>query len=254
MLKESPTFSTVRTPSSYPASHKRYLQGARVRVPYREITLSDTHHGDYAEANPPLPVYDTSDPYTDPEVGIRLTRGLPALRRDWIKEREDSETLTGRSSEYARGRENDLLTFHLRFPSPPISQRARRGENLSQMHYARKGIITPEMEFVALRESMQLRGVRGEIIRLDAPDVELRHMLVVADHYCQLGSKWQQSMDRASWRRSRKDRSLREDSCEHVCPGFSKRAAPGRHHKLVHKVSDAVSISKEVTECRYEKQ
>jgi phosphomethylpyrimidine synthase len=103
-----------------------------------------------------LPVYDTSGPYTDPEIGIGLTRGLPALRSDWIKEREDTETLTGRSSEYARGREKDLLTLHLRFPSPPISRRARSGENLSQMHYARKGIVTPEMEFVALRESMLL--------------------------------------------------------------------------------------------------
>jgi phosphomethylpyrimidine synthase len=158
MLKESPTFSTIRTPSTYPASHKHYLAGSRadVRVPYREITLSDTRHGDHAEANPPLPVYDTSGPYTDPEIGIGLTRGLPALRSDWIKEREDTETLTGRSSEYARGREKDLLTLHLRFPSPPISRRARSGENLSQMHYARKGIVTPEMEFVALRESMLL--------------------------------------------------------------------------------------------------
>ena len=158
MLKESPTFSTIRTPSTYPASHKRYLAGSRadVRVPYREITLSDTRHGDHAEANPSLPVYDTSGPYTDPEIGIGLTRGLPALRSDWIKERQDTETLTGRSSEYARGREKDLLTFHLRFPSPPISRRARSGENLSQMHYARKGIVTPEMEFVALRESMLL--------------------------------------------------------------------------------------------------
>jgi phosphomethylpyrimidine synthase len=158
MVKESTPFSTIRTPSSYPASRKRYLQGSRaeVRVPYREITLSDTRHGDHAEANPPLPVYDSSGPYTDPEVGIRLTRGLPALRSDWIKEREDSEALTRRSSEYARGRERDLLTFHLRFPSPPVARRARSGENLSQMHYARKGIITPEMEFVALRESMLL--------------------------------------------------------------------------------------------------
>jgi len=158
MRKESPTFSTIQTPSSYPASRKRYLQGSRsdVRVPYREITLSDTPHRDHTEANPPVPVYDTSGPYTDPEGGIRLTRGLPALRTDWIKEREDTESLTGRSSEYARGRANDILTFHLRFPSPPISRRARSGENLSQMHYARKGIITPEMEFVALRESMQI--------------------------------------------------------------------------------------------------
>ncbi|MGB8325063.1 MAG: phosphomethylpyrimidine synthase ThiC, partial [Candidatus Acidiferrum sp.] len=158
MPENTPTFSTIRTPSTYPASHKRYLEGNRadLRVPYREITLSDTRHGDHAEANPPLPVYDTSGPYTDPEVGIRLTRGLPALRSDWIEEREDTETLTRHSSEYARGREKDLLTFHLRFPSPPISRRARSGENLSQMHYARKGIITPEMEFVALRESMLL--------------------------------------------------------------------------------------------------
>ena len=160
MVKESTTFSTIQTPSSYPASRKRYLQGGRldVRVPYREITLSDTRHGDHAEANPPLPVYDTSGPYTDPdpETAIRLTRGLPALRSDWIKEREDTETLTGRSSEYARGRANDLLTFHLRFPSQVSSRRARIGKNVSQMHYARKGIVTPEMEFVALRESMRL--------------------------------------------------------------------------------------------------
>ena len=158
MLKESPTFSTIRTPSSYPASRKRYMQGGRldVRVPYREITLSDTRHGDHAETNPPLPVYDTSGPYTDPEVGIRLIRGLPALRRDWINEREDTETLTRRSSEYARGLESNLLKLHLRFPSPFSSRRACRGKNVSQMHYARKGVITPEMEFVALRESMLL--------------------------------------------------------------------------------------------------
>jgi phosphomethylpyrimidine synthase len=78
MPENKPTFSTIRTPSSYPASRKGYLQGSRldVRVPYREITLSDTCHGDHAEANLPLPVYDTSGPYTDPEVGIRLTRAL----------------------------------------------------------------------------------------------------------------------------------------------------------------------------------
>jgi phosphomethylpyrimidine synthase len=128
MPENTPTFSTISTPSSYPASRKRYLQGSRsdVRVPYREITLSDTRHGNHAEANPPLPVYDTSGPYTDPEVGIRLTRGLPALRSDWIREREDTETLTRRSSEYARTRANDLLTFHLRFPSSFTSRRAKR--------------------------------------------------------------------------------------------------------------------------------
>ena len=149
-------FAEIRTPSFYPASAKRYFCGSRpgVNVPYREVSLSETHHRVHVEPNPPVPLYDTSGPYTDPDAAIRLTRGLPALRSDWIKEREDTQTLTGRSSEYARGREKDLLTFHLRFPSPPISRRARSGENLSQMHYARKGIVTPEMEFVALRESM----------------------------------------------------------------------------------------------------
>jgi phosphomethylpyrimidine synthase len=158
MLKESPTFSTIRTPSSYPASRKRYFPGdqADMRVPYREITLSATHHTDRTEENPPLPVYDTSGPYTDADVRIDLSRGLPDVRTEWIKQRGDTEILSGPTSEYARQRERDLLTYHLRFPSPFISRRARSGQNVSQMHYARKGIITPEMEFVSLRESMML--------------------------------------------------------------------------------------------------
>ena len=162
-MKQSPTFSTIRTPSSYPASHKRYLQGncGDLRVPYREIALSPTSHRDRIEENPPLPVYDTSGPYTDADVRIDLSRGLPGLRTDWIKQRDNTEILAAPSSEYARERERDLLTYNLRFPSPPISRRARKGQNLSQMHYARKGIITPEMEFVALRESMQLHAVVG---------------------------------------------------------------------------------------------
>lgn len=127
-----------------------------MRVPYREITLSATHHTDRTEENPPLPVYDTSGPYTDADVRIDLSRGLPDVRTEWIKQRDDTEILAGPSSEFARQRERDLLTYHLRFPSPFISRRARSGQNVSQMHYARKGIVTPEMEFVALRESMML--------------------------------------------------------------------------------------------------
>jgi phosphomethylpyrimidine synthase len=158
MIKQSPTFSTIRTPSSYRASCKRYLHGNRgdLRVPYREIALSPTRHSDRIEGNPPLPVYDTSGPYTDADVRIDLSCGLRDLRTDWIKQRDNTEILTARSSEFARERERDLLTYDLRFPSPPASRRARSGENLSQMHYARKGIVTPEMEFVALRESMRL--------------------------------------------------------------------------------------------------
>jgi phosphomethylpyrimidine synthase len=158
MTKQSPTFSTIRTPSSYPASHKRYLQGdgGDLRVPYREIALSATHHRDRTEENRPLPVYDTSGPYTDADVRINLSRGLPDLRTDWITQRNDVETLSCPTSEYARQRERDLLTYHSRFPSPPVPRRARSGRNVSQMHYARKGIVTKEMEFIALRESMLL--------------------------------------------------------------------------------------------------
>src|SRR5580658_2607236 len=158
MLKESPTFTSIRTPSSYPASHKHYLQGSRrdLRVPYREIALSPTRHSNRIEENPPLPVYDTSGQYTDSDERINLSCGLPDLRTDWINQREDTELLAKPSSEYARRRETDLLTYHLRFPAPLISRRARSGQNISQMHYARNGIVTPEMEFVALRESMLL--------------------------------------------------------------------------------------------------
>jgi phosphomethylpyrimidine synthase len=100
MLKESLTFSTTRTPSSYPASRERHLQGCRsdVRVPYREITLSDTRHRDQTETNPFRSRLRHLWPYLDPKTAIRLTRGLPALRSDWIKEREDTGIFTLRSS------------------------------------------------------------------------------------------------------------------------------------------------------------
>jgi phosphomethylpyrimidine synthase len=101
-------------------------------------------------------VYDTSGPYTAPDVRIALDRGLPQLRTDWIKERGDTEILSGPSSEYARMSDNNLLNYNVRFPSSFISRRAHKGKNVSQMHYARKGIVTAEMEFVALRESIQL--------------------------------------------------------------------------------------------------
>ena len=151
-------FSTIHTPSSYPASEKRYLDGSRagLRVPYREISLSATNHSHGSEENPPLPVYDTSGVYTDPKVTIDLAHGLPGLRTDWITQRNDTEILSVRSSEYACSRERDLLTYQLRFPSPFMYRRANKGRNVTQMHYARRGIVTPEMEFVALRESMLL--------------------------------------------------------------------------------------------------
>jgi phosphomethylpyrimidine synthase len=145
-------------PLAFPASRKKYLTGPRgdVRVPVREVSLSPTHHSKWVEPNPPVPVYDCSGPYTDPDAEIDLACGLQALRGAWIEEREDTERLTGLSSAYGRQRQNDLLTHELRFPAKAAPRRARRGLNVSQLHYARKGIITPEMEFIALRESMQL--------------------------------------------------------------------------------------------------
>jgi phosphomethylpyrimidine synthase len=156
MLKTATTFAAP--PSTFPSSRKKYITGSRgdLRVPIREISLSPTHHSNWVEQNPPLPVYDCSGPYTDPDVEIDLARGLPALRGQWIEERQDTERLTGLTSEYGRQRQNDLLTYGLRFPAKPAPRRARNGQNVSQLHYARNGIITPEMEFVALRESMQL--------------------------------------------------------------------------------------------------
>ena len=131
-------------------------------MPYREITLSPTHHSRGVDENPPLPVYDSSGHFSDPDCPVDIVEGLPKLRRNWIEERSDTELLHGLSSEYGRQRANDLLTFELRFPSRPRPRRALRGHNVTQMHYARKGIITPEMEFVALRESMRLEELRSD--------------------------------------------------------------------------------------------
>jgi phosphomethylpyrimidine synthase len=158
MSKTEMTFAEIRTPSTYPASAKRYFSGSRadLKVPYRELFLSETRHRDRVEQNPPLPLYDTSGPYTDSEAEIDVTRGLPVQRRAWIEDRQDTKRLDCLSSEFGRQRQNDLLTSHPRFPSTSKPLRALSGKNVTQMHYARKGIITPEMEFIALRESMRL--------------------------------------------------------------------------------------------------
>jgi phosphomethylpyrimidine synthase len=151
-------------PKAFPSSQKKYLAGSRsdLRVPYREITLSPTHHSRGTEENPPLPVYDCSGPFSDPDCFVDIAEGLPKVRSNWIEERGDTELLRGLSSEYGRQRANDLLTYDLRFPTRPRPRRALSGSNVTQMHYARKGIITPEMEFVALRESMRLEELRSD--------------------------------------------------------------------------------------------
>ncbi len=130
----------------YPNSRKIYVQGSRadIRVPMREICLTDTQTGSGTEQNPALTIYDTSGPYTDPEVAIDIRKGLPDVRSAWIEERGDTERLTELSSEYGRARARDPQLDVLRFPHyNHTPRRARPGCSVTQMHYARRGIITP---------------------------------------------------------------------------------------------------------------
>ncbi len=141
-----------------PHSRKIHVEGSRpdIRVPMREIRQSDTPAAFGAEPNPPIFVYDCSGPYTDPKAHIDIRQGLPALRQQWIEERGDTERLPDLSSDYGRQRANDPNLNALRFPGLHRQpRRAKAGANVTQMHYARRGIITPEMEFVAIRENLR---------------------------------------------------------------------------------------------------
>ena len=126
----------------------------------REIALTRTPTLFGGEENAPVTVYDTSGPYTDPQARVDLSAGLPALRRAWIEERGDTEQLDGLSSSFGRDREHDPKLDAVRFPARSLPRRARSGANVTQMHYARRGIITPEMEFVAIRENQRLDAIR----------------------------------------------------------------------------------------------
>lgn len=148
----------------FPNSRKIYVQGSRpdILVPMREIRLTPTHTDDGVEDNAPVFVYDTSGPYTDPNVSIDVRKGLPDVRSSWIEERGDTEILSGLSSQYGQQRLNDPELSAMRFASIRNPRRAKAGKNVTQMHYARQGIITPEMEFVAIRENMKLEKARAE--------------------------------------------------------------------------------------------
>jgi len=154
----------------FAASEKIYVQGSRpdVRVPMRQVVQSDTPASFGAEKNPPVYVYDTSGPYTDPHVSINLRQGLPALREAWIRERGDTEELSGPSSEYGRKRQADPALAHLRFEHIRPPHRAKSGGNVTQMHYARKGLVTPEMEFIAIRENQRLEAI-SELYKVQHP-------------------------------------------------------------------------------------
>nr|MCU0734902.1 phosphomethylpyrimidine synthase ThiC [Methylotetracoccus sp.] len=142
-------------------SEKVYVEGSRsdLRVPMRKISQSDTPVGMGAEKNPPLYVYDTSGPFTDPAVRVDLRFGLTSLREAWIDERGDTEWLPGPSSHFGQQRQSDPDLVPLRFEHIRSPRRARAGANVTQMHYARRGIITPEMEFIAIRENQNLEAL-----------------------------------------------------------------------------------------------
>lgn len=144
------------TNQHFPNSHKIYIQGSRsdIQVPMREISLATTETGSGVEENAPIRVYDSSGIYSDKETAVNLRTGLPLVRENWINERNDTEELDSVSSTYGRARQSDLNTAHLRFEHLKKPRRARSGCNVTQLHYARQGIITPEMEYIAIRENM----------------------------------------------------------------------------------------------------
>jgi phosphomethylpyrimidine synthase len=146
----------------FPNSAKIYVEGSRpdIRVPMRQVQQDDTAASFGVEKNPPITVYDTSGPYSDPAASIDLMGGLPDVRAGWIDERNDTVRLDGPSSDFGHQRQADPELAHLRFEHISNPRRAVSGRNVSQMHYAKQGIITPEMEFAAIRENLLLEQVQ----------------------------------------------------------------------------------------------
>ena len=146
----------------FPKSKKIYVEGKiydDVRVPMREIELSPTieHNTGRKISNPPVTVYDTSGPYTDPEAVIDVRKGLDPVRQKWIEDREDTEELPFQTSVFSIERINNTDLDHLRFQHLKKPRKAKAGKNVTQLHYARKGIITPEMEYIAIRENQRIQ-------------------------------------------------------------------------------------------------
>ncbi|MCF2910293.1 phosphomethylpyrimidine synthase ThiC [Pseudoalteromonas sp. DL2-H2.2] len=159
------------TGQPFPNSEKVYVEGeqAGVRVGMREITLSDSFIGGTEEEpiyekNEPVRVYDTSGPYTDPDFKLDVRTGLPKFREKWILDRDDTEVLESVTSQFSQQRMADEGLDHIRFENLPKIRRAKPGQNVTQMHYARRGIVTPEMEYVAIRENMGRAKIREELL------------------------------------------------------------------------------------------
>jgi phosphomethylpyrimidine synthase len=160
MKKDKKPSESVISCEPFPASKKIYVKGKlhNIHVAMREITLSDTQDkfNGKTEKNAPVIVYDTSGPYTDPSISIDIKKGLPKLRQEWILGRGDVEELSSISSAYGKERLNDSSLNELRFEHLKNPLKAKKGANVSQLHYARKGIITPEMEYIAIRENQRI--------------------------------------------------------------------------------------------------
>jgi len=150
-----------------PNSRKIYVEGSRpdLRVPMREISQADTPDGMGAEVNAPIYVYDCSGPYTDPAVKIDIRSGLAAMREAWIVERDDTEVLPKLTSNYGQKRLEDPELAEMRFNLSRAPRRAKAGKNVTQMHYARAGIVTPEMEYIAIRENQKVDGMNEMMLR-----------------------------------------------------------------------------------------
>ena len=146
---------------SFENSKKVYIEGSTpdIQVPFREISISDTPSEFGAEKNAPVLTYDTSGPYTDPKSKIDIKNGLIPLRNKWIEDRKDTEQLQGPSSTFGKKRKTDPSLEDMRFNLKRNPKKAMAGKNVSQMHYAKKGIITPEMEFIAIRENQRREGI-----------------------------------------------------------------------------------------------
>ena len=152
------------TTTPFPSSKKIYVDGEihPIKVAMREITLTPTHLANGAiEENPPITVYDTSGAYTDPNITVDIRKGLPRLREQWILDRGDVEILDEVSSDFGKERLNDPKTQHLRFEYNHKPKVAKEGKNVSQLYYARQGIITPEMEYVAIRENQRIEQLQN---------------------------------------------------------------------------------------------
>lgn len=150
----------------FPASKKVYVEGKlhTIKVAMREIMLSPTKLSTgNVEENPSVTVYDTSGPYTDEAVTIDIRKGLPRLRDEWILDRCDVEQLPNVSSAYGKERKDDVILDHLRFEHIKAPLRAKNGSNVSQLHYAKKGIITPEMEYIAIRENQHIDELKYKL-------------------------------------------------------------------------------------------